>query len=111
MEPISPSLGQFSLSLVVADLAKSRAFYEALGFFALHVDKPGYGKTWLMLRHGDALIGLFHGTIERNTITFRPADTESVQRSAEARGVAFHPGERFATAFDPDGNPVVLDHR
>nr|HEX4313548.1 VOC family protein [Kofleriaceae bacterium] len=115
MEPISPSLGQFSISLAVKDLDKSRAFYEALGFYPLELPAPGYGKKWLIMRHGDAVIGLFHGMFEHNTITFNPIDVRAVQRSAQSRGVEFKVtaadgvGPAHALAMDPDNNPVLLD--
>ena len=67
--PEAPPLGAFSISLAVADLPASRAFYEALGFSALG-GEPEEG--WLILRNGDAVIGLFSGHVERNTITFNP---------------------------------------
>lgn len=123
--PEAPPLGAFSISLAVADLPASRAFYEALGFVALG-GEPEEG--WLILRNGDAVIGLFHGHVERNTITFNPRmdtrmgshpewpDVREIQARLEAAGLDLDartdpagsgPGHILLT--DPDGNPVLID--
>ena len=114
---VSP-LGAFSISLAVKDLAASRTFYEGLGFVAVGHEAgqpPGYGTTWLMLRSGNAMIGLFQGLFPTNTITFNPTDVRAVQRQAKAAGIAFKmeapdgTGPAAAFTLDPDGNPVLLD--
>lgn len=123
--PEPPPLGAFSISLAVADLPASRAFYEALGFVALG-GEPEEG--WLILRNGDAVIGLFSGHVERNTITFNPRmdtrmgshpewpDVREIQGRLEAAGLVLDartdpggtgPGHIMLT--DPDGNPVLID--
>jgi len=117
--PATPpsALGQFSVSLAVKDLHASRAFYESLGFVAEdhRGTLPRYGESWLILRNGDAVVGLFHGMFDKNTLTFNPTDVRAVQRTAKARGVAFvleadaGTGPAAALAIDPDGNPVLID--
>jgi catechol 2,3-dioxygenase-like lactoylglutathione lyase family enzyme len=52
------TLGNFSVSLAVKDLEASRTFYQKLGFEAFAGDPT---KNWLILRNGNATIGLFHG--------------------------------------------------
>jgi lactoylglutathione lyase len=112
-----PALGQFSISLAVKDLRASRTFYESLGFVAEDYKgpMPKYGESWLILRHGGAVIGLFHGLFDKNAITFNPPDVRAVQRAAKARGIAFAleadagTGPAAAMAVDPDGNPVLID--
>ncbi|MEZ5168606.1 MAG: hypothetical protein R2695_19800 [Acidimicrobiales bacterium] len=47
-----------SVSLSVADLDAPRAFYEALGFEVTGGDADA---GYLILRNGEAMIGLFHG--------------------------------------------------
>ena len=59
-------LGAFSMSLNVADLEASAAFYEKLGFSSLGGDPSG---GYLMMKSGDTVIGLFHGHIPANTLT------------------------------------------
>lgn len=62
-------LGTFSINLGVNDLAKSRAFCEALGFedFA---DMSEH--NYLILKNGEAVISLFQGMFEGMILTFNP---------------------------------------
>ena len=62
-------LGAFSISLNVADLDASRAFYEKLGFAVVGGEA---NQNWLILRNGDHTIGLFQGMFEKNILTFNP---------------------------------------
>jgi catechol 2,3-dioxygenase-like lactoylglutathione lyase family enzyme len=106
-------LGSFSISLSVQDLQASKAFYQAMGFEVID------GKdedNWLILRSGEAKIGLFQGMFDANVITFNPPDVRAVQRAMKAAGVEFvlevdesSEGPAHATLLDPDGNPVLLD--
>ena len=117
-------LGAFSVSLNVKDLAASRAFYEKFGFQEL----GGDGKRYLILKNGDALIGLFQGMFEKNILTFNPGwdanarklpsytDVRDLQRRLKAAGVKFvseadekTKGPASFIAVDPDGNPVLVD--
>ena len=89
-------LGSFSISLAVRDLQASKAFYEKLGF---EVFGGNESENWLMLRNGDASIGLFQGMFEKNTLTFTPGwdansqpveaftDVREIQRQLKAQGV------------------------
>jgi len=114
--PAKP-LGQFSVSLAVKDLGRSRTFYEGLGFAVdEHVagNVPGYGTRWVIMRAGDAVVGLFQGAFDRNTLTFNPTDVHAVQEAARSRGITFQIeakqiGPGFAMTTDPDGNPILLD--
>ena len=120
-------IGAFSTSLAVKDLAASRAFYEALGFVQLGGD-PDQG--YLIMKNGDALIGLFQGMFEGNMLTFNPGWDQNAQQvnpfddvraikdavasagyPVEAeQGDASGPGS-FITR-DPDGNVILIDqHR
>ncbi|MEZ4634239.1 MAG: VOC family protein [Caldilineaceae bacterium] len=74
------NLGTFSVSLAVADLPASRAFYEKLGFEAID-GQPDEG--WIILRNGDTHIGLFQKMFEKNILTFNPTD---VRHSGSAQG-------------------------
>lgn len=118
-------LGAFSISLSVADLQASRAFYEALGFEAFAGDA---GQGWLILRNGATVIGLFQGMFERNMLTFNPGwdqearplaaftDIRQLQARLKDKGLAFaseaDPDSHGPASFllhDPDGNPVLVD--
>lgn len=117
-------LGNFSVSLAVKDLARSREFYEGLGFHVIHGDQ----KRWLILQNETATIGLFQGMFERNVMTFNPGwdrsgsaltdfdDVRDIQRTLKERGYTFaSEADEAATGpanfmvIDPDGNPVLLD--
>ena len=118
-------LGAFSVSLSVKDLPKSRAFYEALGFAKFEGDADA---GWLLLRTGDAVIGLFHGMFEGNLLTFNPGwdqnaqplesftDIRDIQAALAAQGIAPEAeadpegdGPASFMVVDPDGNAVFLD--
>lgn len=117
-------LGTFSISLNVKDIAKSKAFYEALGFSVVEGDQS---QGWLVMKNGDANIGIFQGMIEKNTITFNPGwdnngknlddfeDVREIQKSLKTAGIAFvrEAGEGkepdYFIIADPDGNPILFD--
>ena len=118
-------LGAFSVSLAVKDIAASAAFYEKLGF-----SKHGGDITqnWLILKNGDAVVGLFQGMFEKNALTFNPGwnqdaqaldsftDVRELQRQLKAEGTEFlseadedSTGPASFMLLDPDGNPIIVD--
>lgn len=118
-------LGAFSISLTVKDLAASQAFYEKLGFTAFAGEAA---QNWLILKNGDAVIGIFQGMFEKNMLTFNPgwdgncsklpsfADVRALQRQLKGQGVAFvneadegTTGPAHFIVMDPDGNPILVD--
>ncbi len=118
-------LGAFSISLAVKDLAASRAFYEKFGFQAFGGNQD---ENWLILKNGDAVIGLFQGMFEGNLLTFNPGwdqsanpveqftDVRELQRRLKAQGIALSPeadetttGPGYFSAVDPDGNVILVD--
>ena len=118
-------LGAFSISLAVADLEASRAFYERFGFEVVGGDPS---ENWQILRNGDHTIGLFQGMFERNILTFNPGwdvhgnalesftDVREIQRRVKAKGVSLvseadesTTGPASFIATDPDGNPILVD--
>ncbi|MEO1008075.1 MAG: VOC family protein [Planctomycetota bacterium] len=119
------NLGAFSISLAVKDLSASRAFYEALGF---DVVGGAVESNYLILRNGEATIGLFEGMFEQNILTFNPGwsgvgehpsefpDVREIQRRLRASGLEFHSeadetttGPASFVLLDPDGNPILVD--
>lgn len=121
-------LGAFSVSLSVKDLKTSKEFYENLGFEFFAGD---FEKNYLIMKNGNALIGLFQGMFEGNILTFNPGwdenaqnvedfdDVRKIQKTIKEKGVtvinevdedASGPGSFMVT--DPDGNVVLIDqHR
>lgn len=107
-------LGQFSVSLTVKDIEASLAFYQALGFEVL----PGLGSVaekWLILKHGEAVIGLFEGMFDHNILTFNPQDARGIEAKLLEAGIAIETptkGDSGPTHFilkDPDGNVIMCD--
>ena len=121
-------LGAFSMSLSVKDLAVSKQFYENLGFSAMGGDMS---KNYLIMKNGNALIGLFQGMFQGNILTFNPGwdenatpfdpfdDIRTIQKNIKAKGIVPSPEADETTTgpasfflTDPDGNMILLDqHR
>jgi catechol 2,3-dioxygenase-like lactoylglutathione lyase family enzyme len=121
-------LGAFSISLAVKDIARSRRFYEALGFAAFGGQQD---QGWLIMKNGDTLIGLFQGMFETNLLTFNPGwdsdaqnlpsftDVRVIQRRLIDQGIEVGQpvdeagsGPGSFTLQDPDGNTILIDqHR
>ena len=122
-------LGAFSISLAVQDLARSQAFYEALGFARV----AGEGN-YAILMNGTAAIGLFEKMFDKNILTFNPGlandpaqiatfrphdsftDVRDIQAALVAKGilpdVSADPASDGPAHFmitDPDGNTILVD--
>ncbi|MDX2040902.1 MAG: VOC family protein [Acidobacteriota bacterium] len=117
------NLGEFSISLAVKDLKTSQAFYEKFGFERLDGSKEGdsmpEGQDWVILKNGNAKIGLFQGMFESNILTFNPTDIRAIKAEVEKHGIQmelqnmFGPltddSPAYATLTDPDGNSILID--
>jgi len=118
-------LGAFSVSLSVKDLTASKTFYENLGFTEFAGDMS---RNYLIMKNGNALIGLFHGMFENNILTFNPGwdenakmidtfdDVRKIQQELKAKGVKIvteadekNSGLASLVIMDPDGNMILLD--
>jgi predicted enzyme related to lactoylglutathione lyase len=118
-------LGNFSVSLAVTDIEASKQFYEKLGFTLFAGDQS---QNWLIMKNGDAVIGLFQGMFEKNILTFNPGwdnkaqplqkftDVRELQRQLKASGVNIiteaddtSTGPASFIIADPDGNPILID--
>ena len=118
-------LGIFSMSLSVKDLAKSKEFYEKLGFkvFAGEMD-----KNYLILKNESTIVGLFQGMFPNNILTFNPGwdenaqtleefdDVRDIQKSLLASGIHIEnqidentKGKASFIISDPDGNLILMD--
>jgi catechol 2,3-dioxygenase-like lactoylglutathione lyase family enzyme len=118
-------LGAFSVSLAVKDIHASRDFYEKLGF---EVFAGELTANWLIMRNGQATIGLFQDMFEKNILTFNPgwdqdakaldefSDVREIQGQLKASGLdleseveAESVGPGSLLLSDPDGNPILID--
>ncbi|MCD0455164.1 VOC family protein [Chryseobacterium sp. LC2016-27] len=121
-------LGVFSLSLSVKDLARSKEFYEKLGFSAMG---GGMENNYLIMKNGSTLIGLFQAMFDGNMLTFNPGwdenaqnleefdDVREIQKKLKESGVELDKtadettsGPEHIFLKDPDGNMILIDqHR
>lgn len=118
-------LGAFSMSLSVKDLKASKEFYENLGFT---VFGGGMEQNYLIMKNGNALIGLFHGMFQGNILTFNPGwdenakkveglkDIREIQKHLKSKNIKLSSeadentkGPASLTLTDPDGNVILLD--
>ena len=123
--PGNLELGAFSISLNVADLAVSLAFYQKLGFVEVGGDAD---HDYLIIKNGETTIGLFHGMFDANILTFNPGltnrmemlesftDVRVVESTLVSEGLplpdCIEPGSTGAaslTLTDPDGNAILID--
>ena len=118
-------LGAFSISLSVKDLNASRTFYAKLGF---KVFAGSAEQHYLIMKNGNALVGLFQGMFEGNILTLNPGwneqaekldaydDVGDIQKQLKVSGVAFlteadevSTGPASFMIADPDGNVILID--
>lgn len=118
-------LGAFSSSLSVKDINVSKAFYENLGFEVFAGDLE---HNYLIMKNGNALIGLFEGMFEDNILTFNPGwdenadaldafdDVRTIQKDLKEKGVTLErevdettSGPGSIVLMDPDGNAILID--
>ena len=118
-------LGAFSISLNVKDLNVSKAFYESIGFSVFGGDLK---MNYLIMKNGNALVGLFYGMFENNILTFNPGwdenaktletfdDVRKIQQDFKAKGIKIvteadekNAGPASLVILDPDGNMILID--
>ncbi|MDO5969224.1 VOC family protein [Flavivirga aquimarina] len=119
------TLGAFSVSLSVKDINVSKVFYENLGFKVFAGDLE---RNYLIMKNGNALIGLFQGMFEDNILTFNPGwdenantldaftDVRDIQKHLKSKEVKFEneaaensTGPASFVIKDPDGNAILID--
>ncbi|GGD20614.1 VOC family protein [Hyunsoonleella pacifica] len=118
-------LGAFSISLSVKDIHKSKAFYEYLGFSIFAGDIE---RNYLIMKNGNALVGLFQGMFEQNILTFNPGwdenantlenfdDVRAIQKHLKNKDITLEreanentSGPASVVLTDPDGNTILID--
>jgi len=119
------TLGAFSISLSVKDLNASKLFYENLGFTAFG---GAVAQNYLIMKNGNALVGLFQGMFQGNILTFNPGwdenarkldsfdDVRDIQRHLQSKYIkldsqveANTSGPASIVLKDPDGNLILID--
>lgn len=119
------TLGAFSISLAVSDIHASKAFYEALGFSVFGGD---INQRWLIMKNGNALLGLFQGMFDKNMLTFNPGwdenaqlvngfdDVRTIQQKLKEHQISLDTeadtqttGPAHIVVKDPDGNIILID--
>ncbi|WP_282135949.1 VOC family protein [Seonamhaeicola maritimus] len=115
----------FSISLAVKDIHKSKQFYETLGFKVFAGDIE---RNYLIMKNGNALVGLFQGMFENNILTFNPGwdenantleqfdDVRDIQKHLKSNDIKLEneadessSGPGSLVVLDPDGNAVLID--
>lgn len=118
-------LGAFSASLNVKDINESKTFYETLGFSVFAGDIE---MNYLIMKNGNALIGLFQGMFEQNILTFNPGwdenankldtftDVRDIQKHLKNKSIKLEreadestEGPASIVLYDPDGNTILID--
>jgi len=108
-------LGRFETSLAVADIARSLAFYKALGFRQTDGDVAIRNLT---LRKGDCRLSLYQGYLEppRTQLIFWQGRVAANARALIDKGLKFDDGQPRSAKDggaagmlrDPDGHPIYL---
>ena len=117
--------GAFSISLSVKDINASKSFYENLGF---HLFAGALEKKYIIMKNGDAIIGLFQDMFTGNIITFNPGwdqnaqllesfdDIREIQRHLKSKNIdqmtsadENTTGPASLMLTDPDGNVILFD--
>ncbi len=62
-------LGAFSISLAVKDLETSKEYYKKLDFT---IFAGAQDRNYLIMKNGNALVGLFQDMFEKNILSFNP---------------------------------------
>lgn len=118
-------LGVFSMSLSVKDLSVSKTFYENLGFT---VFGGSMEHRYLIMKNGNALVGLFQGMFTGNILTFNPGwdenatlvenfdDIREIQKQLKNKNLKLDTeadetttGPANLMLADPDGNMILID--
>lgn len=119
------TLGNFSISLAVKDIQKSKEFYEKVGFEVFHGDPT---DNWMIMKNQDLTIGLFQGMFDGNIMTFNPgwdenantlesfSDVRELHKKFKANGIDIvsetiekDSGPGSFSIIDPDGNTILFD--
>jgi len=118
-------LGAFSISLAMKDLNVSKEFYEKLGFSLFAGDLK---MNYLIMKNGNALVGLFQDMFPKNILAFNPGwdenatalnsfdDVRKIQTHLKSNNLKLEQeadekttGPTSIMLIDPDGNQILID--
>lgn len=118
-------LGAFSISLAMKDLNVSKEFYEKLGFSLFKGDLK---MNYLIMKNGNALVGLFRDMFPKNILAFNPGwdenatalnsfdDVRKIQTHLKSNNLKLEQeadekttGPASIMLTDPDGNQILID--
>ena len=110
------NLGWLDVCLRVTSVARSRAFYEGMGFVRVEGDDS---EGWAVVVLEESRIGLFEPQFmgdQSFMLNFRGGDVMAAASSLEKRGYTFleparegKNGGGSAKLIDPDGHHIFLD--
>ena len=106
-------LGNPEISLAVANIKASVAFYEALGFKRV---EGAEAEKWVVVAQPNLRIGLYEGHVDANSLTFFGGDLEAIAKKLHEAGFELKQGPETeedgslgAKAVDPDGNLIYFN--
>ncbi|MBD3287027.1 VOC family protein [candidate division WOR-3 bacterium] len=106
-------LGRFEYCLNVKDVHRSLDFYKKLGFEQVggNID-----ENWVIIEHGNCILGLYQGHIKVNLLNFRGGDVYAIAEHLKSKDLelvkdAFteEDGSAAAEIRDPDGNCIYFN--
>jgi catechol 2,3-dioxygenase-like lactoylglutathione lyase family enzyme len=109
-------LGRLDLCLRVSSAAKSRAFYEGLGFEHVEGNEE---QGWAVVANDEVRLGLFEAKFmddDAVSLNFRGAHIGNLSADLQAKGYKFASEPKFqedgtgsARLRDPDGHMIFFD--
>jgi lactoylglutathione lyase len=99
--------GWYELSLSAADLDRTWAFYQAMGFAV-----AGRDELSITLQNRDCRIVFRQdgGDPTRTRMTFRQGDTNVIASDLARKGLGFYRHSKGLSLEDPDGHLVIFSH-
>jgi len=98
-------LGWYELHLAAADLERTRAFYEAMGFRLASLDDA---SITLQNRDCRIVFRLDKADPGQTRMVFRQGDIARIAADLTRKGLAFEPGADTLSLMDPDGHAVIF---
>lgn len=105
-------LGWFVVSLNVADIKRSLAFYQALGF---QIANGSVESRVVTITKGNCRLALYEGFLDPpvTQLIFWQGDVDAITSELTSKGLHFEPSKakspgKGAMLMDPDGHPLYF---